>query len=141
MSSSSVTPAATAPSMGAGRTWAGRILQALVVLFLLFDAVTKVFRSPQVMKAAAQLGFTPREIVTVGGILLICTLLYVIPRTAILGAVLLTGYLGGAVAVAFHARMPVFETLFPFLFGVLVWLALYLRHPRLGGLLSGASNL
>lgn len=141
MSSSSVTPAATAPSMGAGRTWAGRILRALVVLFLLFDAVIKLFLSAQVLKSAVQLGFTPRQVVTVGAILLICTLLYVIPRTAILGAVLLTGYLGGGLVTVYRAGMPLFETLFPLLFGVLVWLALYLRHPRLGALLSGASNL
>lgn len=140
MTASSVTPAAGAPSIGAGRIWAARILRALVVLFLLFDAVTKLFESPQVLKSAAQLGFTPRQVVTAGVILLVCTLLYVIPRTAILGAVLLTGYLGGAVVTVYRAEMPLFETLFPMLFGVLVWLALYLRHPRLGGLLSGAWN-
>lgn len=110
--------------------WTSRILQSLVVLFLLFDAITKLLRVAPVLKAAVQLGFSVEQIVVVGSLLLLCTILYVIPNTSILGAILLTGYLGGAVATQYHAGTPAFETLFPVLFGILVWLPLFLRDRR-----------
>jgi uncharacterized membrane protein (UPF0182 family) len=107
--------------------WTGRIISGLVVLFLLFDGVTKLMRVEPVLKAAAQLGLSVTQIVGIGILLLVCTAIYVIPRTSILGAVLLTGYLGGATAIQVHARNPMFETLFPVMFGVLVWAGIYLR--------------
>ncbi len=113
-----------------GRLWTGRVLTALTVLFLVFDGVTKVMKERHVMAAAVQLGFPDYTMPIVGCILLICTLIYVIPRTAVLGAVLLTGYLGGAVVVQLRVANPVFETIFPILFGVLVWAGLCLREPR-----------
>jgi hypothetical protein len=79
-----------------GRLWTGRIITALVVLFLLFDSITKVMKVRAVMEASAQLGYPANAIFTIGIILLVCTVFYIIPQTAVLGAILLTGYLGGA---------------------------------------------
>ncbi|MGH9680875.1 MAG: DoxX family protein, partial [Candidatus Acidiferrales bacterium] len=89
--------------------------------FLLFDGVTKVMKVPAVMAASARIGFPTNLIVGIGMTLLACTAVYVIPRTSILGAILLTGYLGGAVVTNLRAGSPFFaETLFPAYFGVLV---------------------
>jgi hypothetical protein len=115
--------------------WTGRIISALVVLFLLFDGVTKVMKEAHVLAAAAQLGFTERTIVGIGALLLACTAVYVIPRTSILGAILLTGYLGGATVTNVRAGDPLFETLFPVIFGVLVWGGLFLRDEPLRALI------
>jgi len=122
-------------SVSNGRIWTGRILTALVVLFLIFDGVTKIIKERHVMAAAAELGFPDYTMPLIGAILLFCTLVYLIPRTAALGAVLLTGYLGGAVATQLRVANPVFETTFPVLFGILVWAGLFLRNPRLATLL------
>jgi DoxX-like family len=111
--------------------WTGRIISGLVVLFMVFDGVTKLMRVEPVLKAAAQLGFSVHQIVGIGIVLLICTLVYVVPRTSILGAILLTGYLGGAVAIQVRAGNPLFETLFPVIFGVLTWAGLFMRDHRL----------
>ena len=107
------------------------MISGLAILFLVFDGVTKVLKVPAVMKAAAELKFSDGQIVEIGIILLICTAIYAIPRTAILGAILLTGYLGGAISIQMHAGNPVFETLFPGIFGVLVWAGIFLRDSRL----------
>lgn len=111
--------------------WTGRILQTLLVLFFIFDGGTKVIKERHVIAAAVQMGFSISSMVAIGWVLLICTLIYIIPRTSILGAILLTGYLGGAVAVNVHVHNPLLETLFPAIFGILVWLALFLRDPQL----------
>ena len=111
--------------------WSARIITGLVVLFLVFDGVTKVIKEPHVMAASQQLGFTANAVVGIGTILLICTAIYVIPRTSILGAILLTGYLGGAVAANVRAQTVLFNTLFPAIFGVLVWLGIFLRDKSL----------
>src|ERR1700676_1216230 len=87
----------TAPA-SKSRLWAGRILTALAAAFLLFDGVMKLVKPPVVVKATVELGYPESTIVGIGVVLLVCTILYLIPRTSILGAVLLTGYLGGAVA-------------------------------------------
>ena len=78
-----------------GRLWTGRIISAVVVLFLLFDSITKVMKVRAVIEASAQLGYPANTIFTIGIILLVCTVFYIIPQTAVLGAILLTGYLGG----------------------------------------------
>ena len=117
------------------RVWTGRIISSLVVLFLLFDGITKVVKERHVLEAAAQLGYSADAMVAIGMLLLACTVIYVIPRTAVLGAVLLTGYLGGAVETNVHAGHPLFECIFPIIFGILVWAGLFLREPRLGVLL------
>jgi len=117
------------------RLWTGRIISSLVVLSLLFDGITKVVKERHVLQAAAELGYSADAIAAIGTLLLACTLVYVIPRTAVLGAVLLTGYLGGAVETNVHAGHPLFECIFPVIFGILVWAGLFLREPRLGVLI------
>jgi hypothetical protein len=128
-----ISPATAASS---GRLWTGRIIAGLVVLFLLFDAVLKFVRPAAVMQAFARSGWPPELSVPIGAILLTCTLLYIVPRTAILGGLLLTGYLGGAVAANVRLENPLFsQTLFPVYFGVLIWVSLLLRYPRLAEIL------
>lgn len=121
--------------------WAGRIISALVVLFLVFDGVTKVMKVAPVMEASQRLGFPAGLIVAIGTVLLACTAIYVIPRTSIFGAILLTGYLGGAVVTNLRAGSPLFsETLFPIYFGIFVWGGLYLRDLRLRALIPLRSS-
>ncbi len=115
--------------------WAGRIVSALAVLFLLFDGVTHLMKPAPVAEAFARLGFPLSLSVELGAIELICLVVYVIPRTSILGAILLTGYLGGAVAIHLRVRDPLFDTTFPILIGALVWGGLYLREGRLRALI------
>ena len=114
-----------------GMLWAGRIISALPALFLLMDAVMKFFKPAVVVEGTVKLGYPESTIIGMGIVLLVSTILYMIPRTAVLGAILLTGYLGGAVAT--HVRMGegAFPILFPALFGALLWLGLYLRDERL----------
>jgi hypothetical protein len=117
------------------RLWAARVISALAVLFLLFDAVIHILRIGPVDKAFADLGYAPSLAVPLGIIELICLILYVIPRTSVLGAVLLTGYLGGAVATNVRVGAPLFShILFPVYVGVLLWAGLYLRDNRLRAL-------
>lgn len=111
-----------------GMTWTGRILTVLTVLFMLFDAVGKFMMPRQVVEACTRLGIPVSQAASLGVLLLVSTIIYAIPRTAVLGAVLLTGYLGGAVAIQMRAGSPVFETVFPVLFGVIVWAGVYLRE-------------
>jgi hypothetical protein len=111
--------------------WLGAGLTGLVVLFLAFDGITKVIRLAPVMEVCQKMGIGPDLAVGIGILLLACTALYVIPKTAILGAILLTGYLGGAAATHMIARSGVFPTAFSIGFGVLVWAGLILREPRL----------
>ncbi|HET6891154.1 MAG TPA: DoxX family protein [Pyrinomonadaceae bacterium] len=117
-----------------GRLWVGRIISVLPALFLLLDAIGKLVKPKQVVDATVQLGYNENVIVPLGIVLLICTVLYLIPRTAVLGAILLTGYLGGAVATHVRAGESLFSIVFPVIFGILLWLGLYLRDPWLGKL-------
>jgi hypothetical protein len=117
-------------SRAASRT--GLVLTVLLALFLLFDAVTKLLSVSDVVTATQQMGFTAGAVPVIGSVLLVCLALYLIPRTSILGAVLLTGYLGGAVCAQLRIEAPLFSTLlFPVYFGVVVWVALYLRSAAL----------
>ncbi len=118
-----------------GRLWTGRIISALVVLFLLFDSITKVMKVRAVMEASAQLGYPANTIFTIGIILLVCTAFYIIPQTAVLGAILLTGYLGGAVAANLRIGSAMFNTFFPIVFAALMWTGIFLRESRLGALI------
>jgi hypothetical protein len=114
------------------RLWAGRIISALVVLFMLFDAVIHLMKIEPVVAAFAQLGYPVSLAVALGIIELACVVAYVIPRTAVLGAILLTGYLGGAIATQLRVGNPLFsQALFPVYVGVLVWAGLLLRDDRL----------
>jgi len=122
---------------GKGRVWTGRVLSAIALLFLLFDSVNKVSKNPYVMKASAQLGYPEAVIQQIGIILLVCLILYAIPRTSIIGAIIRTGFLGGAVATNLRIENPLFtHTLFPVYMGVLVWGGLYLRSERVRSLFS-----
>ncbi len=129
-------PAGTAPPVSKKGLWAGHIMSGLAILFLVFDGVTKVMKVPAVLEASAQLQYPVRLIPVIGIVLLICTAFYAIPRTSILGAILVTGYLGGAVETQLRVGNPLFsETLFPIYFSLLVWGGLYLRENRLRALL------
>jgi hypothetical protein len=114
------------------KLWAGRIVSGLVSAFMLLDAAMKLLRPAPVVEAFVRTGWPVELSVTLGIILLVSTFLYLMPQTAILGAILLTGYLGGAVATNLRLHNPLFSnTLFPVYFGVLLWGALWLREPRL----------
>jgi len=115
------------------KLWAGRLLSGLTVLFLLFDGLVKVLKLAPAVEATARLGYPAGLVVAIGITELICVVLYVIPRTSILGAILLTGYLGGATATQVRLEDPWF--FFPVLIGVLVWAGLFLRDRRLGALI------
>jgi hypothetical protein len=118
------------------RLWTGRVLSILAILFLLFDGVMKLIHPLPITQAMTQLGFPQNLSVPIGIILLICTALYAIPYTSVLGAVLLTGYLGGAVVSQMRIGASLFgSTLFPIYFAVLMWTALYLEEPRLRALI------
>ena len=111
--------------------WASAIIAGLVVIFFVFDGVAKVIQAEPVMKASEQLGLPASATPKIGVLLLVCTLIYVIPKTSILGAILLTGYLGGAIAIHVRAENGIFPVVFAAVFGGLVWFALALREPRL----------
>jgi hypothetical protein len=116
--------------------WTGRILSALLVLFLLMDGIMKLFKPAPVLQATSQLGYPEQDIVPIGITLLFCTLLYILPRTAIFGAILLTGYLGGAMASQIRAANLVFNVIFAAVLGCLLWLGLWLRDARVRNLLA-----
>jgi len=118
-----------------GALWTGRIMSALPALFLLFDGAMKLVQPDPVVKATVELGYAESVLLPLGIVLLVCTVLYLVPRTAVLGAILLTGYLGGAVATHVRAGQGPFEILFPVLFGALLWGGLVLRDVRLRSLL------
>jgi DoxX-like protein len=122
------------------RIWTGRALSALATLFLLFDAIGKVTMPPPVMAAFVRLGFPTRLSSTIAILLFACTILYAIPKTSVFGAVLLTGYLGGAVAIQMRSGSPLFETVFPVIFGAVVWAGILLRESRLGELIPVRSS-
>lgn len=118
------------------RLWTGRILTILTTLFMLFDGVMKLVRPLPVTHAMTQLGFPQNLSVPIGVILLIFTALYAVPSTSVLGSVLLTGYLGGAVVSQMRIGAPLFgTTLFPIYFAVLMWAGIYLREQRLRALI------
>jgi hypothetical protein len=110
--------------------WAGRIISGLAALFLLWDGVMKLLKPAIVVKATRELGYPESDIVGIGVVLLACTLLYLFPRTSILGAILLTGYLGGAIASQIRAEASWFNVVFALVFAYLVWGGLWLRDVR-----------
>lgn len=118
-----------------GMLWTGRIISILVVLFLLFDAVTKVMKTVETVQGSVQIGWPEQDIRSIGVVLLVCTILYVIPRTSVLGAILLTGHLGGATAIMVRAQTPGHPFLFPVIFGILVWAGLFFRDEKLRGII------
>jgi hypothetical protein len=117
------------------RLWAGRIMSALPTLFLLVDGGMKLYKPRAVVEATVQMGYPESAIVGIGMTLLLSTLLYLLPRTAILGTILLTGYLGGAVASQVRVSAVSFNIIFPVLVGALLWGGLWLRDRRLQALI------
>jgi len=117
-----------------GATVGGYVLSGLPVIFLLLDSVMKLFKPAFVVDATTKLGYHESTIVPLGIVLVVCTLIYLFPATSVRGAILLTGYLGGAVAT--HVRMAegAFPIVFPVILGAFVWGGLYLRDPRLRAL-------
>lgn len=113
--------------------WTGRVLSGLFVLFMLGASVAPKFLMPQIADAAMEpLGWPTKYVWLIGVIELVCTLLYVIPRTSLLGAVLMTGLLGGAIAANLRVEMPLFShTLFGIYLGLVMWGGLWLRDPFL----------
>lgn len=118
------------------RQWTGSVLSWLAVLFLLFDSTGKLLRLQPVIDGTVQLGY-PRDVVFgLGVTLAACVVLYVIPRTSVMGALLLTGYLGGAVATQVRVANPIFtHVLFPIYVATILWGGLALREDRLRALL------
>jgi ABC-type transport system involved in cytochrome c biogenesis permease component len=125
-----------AGSISSGRLWTGWVIAGLIGAFMLLDAAMKFVKPPQVAEAFVRTGWPLALSAPLGAILLTSLVLYLIPRTAVLGAILLTGYFGGAVATNMRLLEPVFShTLFPVYFGLLTWFASWLREPRLGKLI------
>lgn len=119
-----------------GRLWTGRILSGLAVLFLLFDAIGKLARPAAVVQGTVELGWPESTILTLGILQVICLAFYLIPRTAVLGAILWTGYLGGAIATHYRIGNPLFtHILFPTYIAALLWGGLWLRDARLRALI------
>ena len=116
---------------------AGRILTGIAVLFLIFDTAIKLVASPEAVAGTTQLGWPAHHVLTLGIIEVVCLTLYLIPRTAPLGAVLWTGYLGGAIATHLRLDNPLLShTLFPIYVAALIWGGLYLRDARVRALLA-----
>src|SRR5438132_8001668 len=110
--------------------WTGLVMIVVPSIFLIMDGVMKLFKPDFVVKATVELGYPESVIVGLGIVLVVSTILYLIPPTAVLGAILLTGYLGGAVASHVRLEQGAFPVLFPVLFGALLWGGLVLRDAR-----------
>jgi hypothetical protein len=128
-----VTATQTAPTVKT-TLWAGRIISLLAVLFLAFDTIIKVLNMAPAVEATTQLGYPASLVISIGVLELVCLAVYMIPRTSVLGALLLTGYLGGAIATQVRAGSPLFSVVFPIIVGAMVWGGLYLRESRLRAL-------
>lgn len=120
--------------------WIGRVLSGFAVLFLTFDAAIKLLRLPMAMDGTTELGYPAGVVLPLGVLQVVCLALYVIPRTSVLGAVLWTGYLGGAIATHVRLGNPLFtHVLFPVYVALLLWGGLWLRDRRLRALLPQRS--
>ena len=113
--------------------WTGYVISAIPVLMLLFSGIMKLVKPPSVVEGFVRLGYPASLVVGIGILEIACTVVYLIPRTSVLGAILLAAYLGGATAT--HVRVGESAFIGPVVFGVLIWLGLFLREPRLRALL------
>jgi len=111
-----------------GMLWTGRIISTLIILFMLADGAGKVMRFDPYVKGTVQAGFADSLVIPIGILEIVCTIVYAIPQTSVLGAILMAAYFGGATATHVRLGQPFY---FPVVFGVLVWVALYLRAERL----------
>ena len=127
-----MTSPANTSSVGKKRLVAGYVLAVLVALFLTFDTVIKVLKLAPAVQGTTKLGYPASAVLWIGLIELVCLTLYLVPRTSVLGALLLTGYLGGAIATHVRLGSPLLShTLFPIYVALLLWGGLYLRETRL----------
>jgi len=118
------------------RLWTGRVLSGLGALFMLFDGVIHILKITPVVDAFAQLGFPLGTSRALGVIEIICVAIYLLPSTSVLGAILLTGYLGGAIATQVRVGAPLFSTtLFPIYVALFLWGGLYFRDERVRSLI------
>ena len=123
------------PHQSRARLWAGRALLAVPVLFLVFDSVIKLMRIAPVLDSFNELGYPESQALAIGILESVCLIVLLVPRTSILGAILLTGYLGGAVATHVRVGSPlVSHVLFPVYVAILLWAAVLIREDRLRGL-------
>jgi DoxX-like protein len=124
-----VSPAIQLASPSKAALWTGRVMSALPVLMILFGSVVKLMRLPSVVEAFTRIGMPERLILPVGTIELLCCVIYVIPQTAVLGAILMTGLLGGATITGLRIGDPSYPL--PVILGMLAWGGLFMRDPRL----------
>lgn len=115
--------------------WISYMLQGIVVIMFLFGAFMNLLQTEEAVNGAAAMGYPNEAVIYLGIVLLIGTLFYVIPKTAIIGAIILTGWLGGAVATHVIHKDPMFNIIFPVIFGIIVWLSIWLRNDKLKALL------
>lgn len=134
-STDSSAPAASNAPISRARLWTGRVLSIVPSLFLLMDGMMKILQVKEVVEGSAKVGWPLDTLVPIGTVLVVSTVLYLIPRTAFFGAILLTAYLGGAVATHVRLNDPLFtHTLFPTYFAIMLWAGLTLRDRRLESL-------
>jgi hypothetical protein len=120
-----------------GRLWTARIMSGLVILFMLFDSILKLMKPAPVVEGTVTLGYAEHHILVLGILGLLSTILYAVPRTSFLGALLLTGYYGGVVATHIRVDSPLFtHILFPVYLAVLTWGGIYLRDEKVRKLFS-----
>jgi hypothetical protein len=113
------------------RLWTARTMSGIVILFMLFDSIFKFIKPAPVVEGTLVLGYSEHHIIVIGALGLISTILYAIPRTSVMGAVLLTGYFGGVIATHLRLDNPLFShTLFPVYFAVLAWGGIWLRNEQ-----------
>lgn len=121
--------------------WTSYMMSGLVILFMLLDSIMKFVKPPEVVEGTLALGYSVHHLPVIGALGLISTLLYAFPRTSVLGAILLTGYFGGAVATHIRLDNPLFtHTLFTVYFGIFVWGGLWLRNTKLRELFPMIKN-
>ena len=135
---SSSAPESVAQNPSKGQLWTGRVLSGIAVAFFTNDALGKLLRLDVAVEGAGDLGYPASAMLPIGILALVGTILYVIPRTAVLGAIFLTGFLGGAIASQVRVEAPLFShILFPTYMAALIWGGLLLRKPGVRGLLMG----
>ncbi|RKN66048.1 DoxX family protein [Paenibacillus ginsengarvi] len=120
-----------------GRLWTGRILSGIAVLFMLFDSISKLLKVSQSVEGSIALGYAEHHVLIIGILGLVSTIVYAFPRTAPLGAILLTGYFGGAIATQIRMDAPLFSNvLFSVYLAIFVWGGIWLRDDRVRRLFS-----
>lgn len=114
------------------RLWTSRVLSALVILFMLMDGIFKIFPNEQVINGTRSLGYSMHQLPVIGTLCLLSVILYAVPQTSVLGAVMLTGYFGGVIATHLRLDNPLFtHLLFPVYLAIFAWGGLWLRNERL----------